>query len=498
MYNNIINKIKFNLTNNKSEDKKYLLSQILEYSNDKYSDEITNEISSLLWDCLAEKEQKEYIKISGNEKFNINFFNKIDSYLKTNNLKKVFDILDFYFKNDLIINFDDDESIEYHSFSNPLEEALFDTYIGSDKNVKRIPDTYPIFKLYYLYGTLLYQFEDIPNAKIYLNKASEINPISVMPFFELSEISRFENDFDNFYNYTFKAFKFIYSSKNLGIAYRNFGLYYINKDNLKLATYLFLHSLKFDYNPTAINGLEYIKSKGFDVDSHKNDNYKDEFLANGIPLGPNQFIFSELDNLINKFNLELYPNVYSYFKNIYDDLTINNENFVDSKDEIYNLVYDNLTFHVRDLDLPENLINKYYIGKIIQERALVDASTKIGKMITNCRFAILSNHMADLSDFEHGTNWNLCTTNPDSIFKVLDIYKYKGKVQILLLHLIEDYWKDFISNDTINEDFVNKSRIIFRKSFNCASVPELTTKRWLQRCNFPVGLDPNGNFWEIK
>ena len=130
VYNNIINKIKSNLTNNKSEDKKYLLSQILEYSNDKYYDEITNEISSLLWDCLDEKEQKEYIKIFGNEKFNINFFNKIDSYLKTNNLKKVFDILDFYFKNDLIISFDDDESIEYHSFSNPLEEALFDTYIG--------------------------------------------------------------------------------------------------------------------------------------------------------------------------------------------------------------------------------------------------------------------------------------------------------------------------------------------------------------------------------
>ncbi|OWT33609.1 hypothetical protein BGI41_01485 [Methanobrevibacter sp. 87.7] len=497
MYNDIINEIESNLTGNKSDDKLYLMFQIQKYLNHEYSNEINKGIYRLLWNCYDEEEQKQYFNVSKDESPAGDVFHKVYSYLNNNELKKAFDLLDSYFKKDHINPFEDDK---FKEFSNPLEEAIFYKYFGSDKEVVLIPGYFPIFNLYTIYGNLLFQFNDIPKAKIYLNKAAKINPVSTRVIFNLSEIYLIEKDFDNFYKYTIQALKFSYSPENLGKAYRDLALYYTYKDNLKLATYLYYHSLKFDYTKTAIDELKYFKSKGFNVNHYKNDDFTDEFIANKIPLGPNKFILDKLIDLMNHYKSLGYEEVYEYFENFYNNLIISNSNngFQISQDKIYELVCSDLNFYVRDLNLSKKLINKYSVGRIVQERGAVDSSYKIGKMVTNCRFAILSNHMLNLSSFEHGTNWGLFTANSNSIFKVLDIYKYKGKVQILLLHLVNDYWQKFIGNEVINENLVNKSREIFRESFNHSTVPELATKEWLRRCDFPIGLDPHGNLWDIK
>ncbi|MGN0094415.1 MAG: SseB family protein [Methanobrevibacter sp.] len=201
------------------------------------------------------------------------------------------------------------------------------------------------------------------------------------------------------------------------------------------------------------------------------------------------------DIVINPFNENGFSIAFKDFLRLFNDEK--NSGNLNQKEKV-NMTYNQAGFFVRDLNLSEDLINKYEIGQIIQERALVDSSNKIGKMITNCRFAIISNHCMDCSKFEDGTNWNLFTCGPNSLFKVLDIYEYKGKVQILLLHLFKDNWKPFIRDDTINQIVVNDSRRIFRETFNTAPVPELTSDRWLERCGFPVGLDNDGNFWEIE
>ena len=202
-----------------------------------------------------------------------------------------------------------------------------------------------------------------------------------------------------------------------------------------------------------------------------------------------------IDIVINPFNENGFSIAFKDFLRLFDDKKHSGKL---SQKEKVNMAYDQVGFFVRDLDLSKDLINKYEIGQIIQERAFVDSSNKIGKIVTNCRFAIISNHCIDCSEFEEETNWNLFTCGPNSLFKVLDIYEYKGKVQIVLLHLFKDNWKAFIGNDTINPSLVNDSRRIFRQIFNTAPIPELTTDRWLERCGFPVGLDNDGNFWEIE
>ena len=165
--------------------------------------------------------------------------------------------------------------------------------------------------------------------------------------------------------------------------------------------------------------------------------------------------------------------------------------------KIFEATYFNIKAYVRDLDLDKDLINKYKIGKIIQERAFVDASDKIGGMSKNTRFTILSNHIGDLSSFEGGKDWGLHTTSANSVFKVLDVYEYENKTQILLLHLNKGFWQVFESNDTIRVDCVNKMRKKFQSSCNEEVISSLNDEIWYKRCDFPIGLDNNGEFWKI-
>ena len=68
-----------------------------------------------------------------------------------------------------------------------------------------------------------------------------------------------------------------------------------------------------------------------------------------------------------------------------------------------NDIFPGLTMYVRDVDLSLELADIYKPGMIIMERAFTDASNRVMGMVTSHRYAILSNHMADLSQFEHDT-----------------------------------------------------------------------------------------------
>ena len=107
-------------------------------------------------------------------------------------------------------------------------------------------------------------------------------------------------------------------------------------------------------------------------------------------------------------------------------------------EELANKIFSGLQIFVRDVNLPDTLASKYKEGMIIREKGSVDASDRIMGMITTHPYSILSSHMRDLRQFEHGTNWGLCVAPLDAHFKVLDIYTYENKTQILLLHLPED------------------------------------------------------------
>ena len=159
--------------------------------------------------------------------------------------------------------------------------------------------------------------------------------------------------------------------------------------------------------------------------------------------------------------------------------------------------YENTGLFVHDINLPEEFAQKYEIGALIKERGFVDMTNKIGQMTTSHRYAIISNHVGNLSQFEHGTNWGLHTAASGSKFKVLDVFTFKEKTQILILHLIDNLEDFFVDNDTIDEECVAWARNIFVESFEKEVIEEVNSEEWLERCSFPIGMDNEGNIWNL-
>ena len=169
----------------------------------------------------------------------------------------------------------------------------------------------------------------------------------------------------------------------------------------------------------------------------------------------------------------------------------------DLLEKAVNDTYPGITMLYRDANLGD-LANLYKNEMIIKEKAFVDASLRGGGIITTHRYAILSNHFMDASEFEHGTNWGLCIMQKDSYFKVIDIYKKNGKTQITLLHLLNQYWELF-KNTVINldEELIEYTRNSFNKHLKNDPVLELTTDVWLDRCSFPLGMNHRGEFFKF-
>ncbi len=177
-----------------------------------------------------------------------------------------------------------------------------------------------------------------------------------------------------------------------------------------------------------------------------------------------------------------------------DDKNIVNKIDIDLLEYTINEILSGLTMYVRDVDLDSNLSAIYKTGMIIMERGFTDASCRVMGMITTHRYSILSNHMVDLQEYEHGTNWGLFVAQPNAHYKVLDIYEYQGKTQILLIHLPNDSrWKLFENIEfNIEKDIIDNCRSSFEKKCLAEPIADLTTDEWLSRCIMPIGMSEDG------
>lgn len=159
-----------------------------------------------------------------------------------------------------------------------------------------------------------------------------------------------------------------------------------------------------------------------------------------------------------------------------------------------------LAMYIRDVNLAPKLTAIYEPGMIIMERGFTDASCRVMGMITSHRYSILSNHMVDLREFKHGTNWGLYVANRGSRFKVIDVYEYQNKTQILLLHLPDDRrWKLFEDLEmNIEKNIVVDCRERFKNKCLKNPILELATNLWIDRCKMPLGMSDDGVLFEIE
>ncbi|MBR2556842.1 MAG: hypothetical protein IKE95_00505 [Methanobrevibacter sp.] len=315
MYQRIINEIKSNLGDNKDLNRKYLLSEIEKYKTHEYNKEIIREISRMLWDCLSDLEKEEYIEITEAENPIIDILEEISSDIQMNELEKALDKMDSFMET-FIPMYEDDEISEYHSFTNPLEEVLFDTYVDAKKEPRYIPDSQPYTDLYYIYGYLLVENNRLDEAEENLKHALKINPVSARIILELSEIYKIKTPtFNKFFMYTTQALTYAYYPADIARCYRNLGHYYIEEDQLDVAEALFKYSLTWELSPMAYSELQYIKTKNGDI-LLTDDECIEIIKKKNIPVEPNPFILKTLDELARDYEDKYYLNQSLYFYRI--------------------------------------------------------------------------------------------------------------------------------------------------------------------------------------
>lgn len=331
MYEDIINDIKANLGGNKDLDRKYLSTQIDKYKDHPYNKEILKEISRMMWDCLSDEEKIEFIEISQNENPIMDILNDVSYDIEQGEYRLALDKLDKFMKT-FQPPFEDDKVTEYHFFTNPMDEILFNTYIGAEKEVRLIPDNQPLLDLYYIYGFLLLETQKIDEAEEYLKKAIRINPVSSRIILELCEIYKQHTyNYNKYYMYASDALKYAYYPMDIGRCYRALGNYYIAENQMKTALALFTYSMEFDLSPLAYREINYIKSKNNieltldeSIDIIKNKN---------IQIGPNPFILETLETLANEYEENMLLNQSIYFYKLLYNLT-DDEKILDRINEL--------------------------------------------------------------------------------------------------------------------------------------------------------------------
>ena len=171
-------------------------------------------------------------------------------------------------------------------------------------------------------------------------------------------------------------------------------------------------------------------------------------------------------------------------------------------EEVLNWTLSGLSFYYRDCDIGNELLSKYYVGQIIRSQIFVDVSSFACKLMKNCRFIIASNKAAPLYQYSPNTEkWQLHVINFNSYFKVLDIYEKQNKTQIFLLHipakgvgLFNNKNRFIVDGVNIEEQCIEKARMSFDKKMEMQHSFELEEEEWIERTQYPIGLDDANNF----
>ena len=384
MTDEIISQIKRNLSGNLDLDRDYLVSQLVFYKDHENSYEIIKEISKMIWQSLEiYYNENDY---SSNRNPVSRILNEIIPYIENDDKKTALDKLDSFmesftdkyenieshkesdfqsnrsiseiqymryeenklsrnpksyrtslkkerkvnWRKEIKINkLDKEESKaivdkEYHSFLNPLEEMLFYQNIGLKKELAYIPFDEPLFDLYYIYATLLMDNDDYVKAEKYFLKALRINPVSSKTILSLADIYKSKTrTYNRFFLYNVDALKFAYRNEDIARAYRNFGFYYVEEDQLDIAAVFYDFSLNFDFNRQAFRELEYIKSRGINTDLNQ-DESKAIIESKKIQVGVNPFILDTLKIICVDLEYRKYYTGALYFYRILYDLTKDN------------------------------------------------------------------------------------------------------------------------------------------------------------------------------
>jgi hypothetical protein len=174
-------------------------------------------------------------------------------------------------------------------------------------------------------------------------------------------------------------------------------------------------------------------------------------------------------------------------------------------EKVLNWTLPNLSYFYRDTELEKSITDMYVVGQIIRSATFVDVSAIAAGLKQNVRFVFASSKAAPVYEINPNVaKYKMFTINMNSFFKVLDVYEFDGKTQILLLHIPAtgiDFFvkgKVMLRGEDVEQQIVQKSRIKFKTLLTTPVINVLQEKKWLDKTSFPIGLDVNNIFFDLQ
>lgn len=322
--NKIMIKIGMGLTGVPSRDIPYLQDVMEKYKEHKYSEEILDACASLIFDVLPKDKQRKLEEVCSKRNLGIEEgLEKVKVALLLRQMGKAKEILeDLIYKIENLVCYEEMENIEYHSFNEPMEVAIYKNIYKPKKQIEAVGENFA--KVYFIYADILASYEENEAARKFYKKALFWNPVDADIILANAETYRTNDNLKDLYEITKKAFKVSYKQEQLAKCYTNFGDYFQLEELWETAKGCYVLALQAYNNKEANEGLK-------KVNRITNDSIKEPSIsmlkANSkrydLPLGANEDIIKIAFRYGKQFIEKKEFGLARYFLKISYDLTKN-------------------------------------------------------------------------------------------------------------------------------------------------------------------------------
>ena len=193
------------------------------------------------------------------------------------------------------------KTIDYFHFSNPIEEILFDVYLGKIDEVKVLDFKDNLDEIYHIYAIAYGAIGDDENALKHLKIANQINPVSCPILMRLCEHYQSKNEEHMIKDLALDIMKYTYDSALLTSSY------------FKLADYYYHTNQEMELYDHLLNFFIHLKSGEDGNDASEDIIYLQE---HGIQVGFNPEVVNILLYLYDLHTKQGLEGTAEYFKNI--------------------------------------------------------------------------------------------------------------------------------------------------------------------------------------
>lgn len=152
----------------------------------------------------------------------------------------------------------------------------------------------------------------------------------------------------------------------------------------------------------------------------------------------------------------------------------------------------------RDTTLAPHVLALYQVGILFREPTFCDTTFKFGGFAAPHRYLIISANARCIDSLSEHPEWGLCIWETGRIFKVIGVHGGSGYTQVTLLEIPEELREDFTTERLTEMEriFARQAADQFEAALEVPALLEHRTRLWLDRLEFPVGVDDRGGFFE--